>query len=143
MLSEVSTYGVLYCAPKDRSEGHHRPRDGVGTSGVFTEGPRISHILPYDALSAHALPHFLPWFATCCSHFPMNVDYGELRQFCDDPDDPVCPDPVWKLSRPVVDETACVEGSSYWEGSSCAARQEIRCTNLCCSRLSLHPCHVA
>ena len=26
---------------------------------------------------------------------PMNVDYGELRHFCDDP---VCPDHVWKLS---------------------------------------------
>jgi len=35
---------------------------------------------------------------TCCRtlpHFPMEVDYGESRHFCDDP---VCPDPVRKLS---------------------------------------------
>ena len=25
----------------------------------------------------------------------MKVDYGESRHFCDDP---VCPEPVWKLS---------------------------------------------
>ena len=28
--------------------------------------------------------------------FPMSLDYGQLLHFCDDP---VCPDPVWKLSR--------------------------------------------
>ena len=28
-------------------------------------------------------------------HFAVKVDYGKLRHFCDDP---VCPDPVWKLS---------------------------------------------
>ena len=29
----------------------------------------------------------------------MKVYYGELRHFCDDP---VCPDPVWKLSNVVA-----------------------------------------
>ena len=34
-------------------------------------------------------------FATFRLHFPVKVHYGELRHFCDDP---VCADPVWKLS---------------------------------------------
>ena len=33
---------------------------------------------------------------TFCPHFPMNVHYRESRHFCEDP---ICPDPVWKLSR--------------------------------------------
>ena len=40
----------------------------------------------------HTCSHSLPRFAT---RFRMKVDYGKLRHFCDDP---VCPDPVWKLS---------------------------------------------
>ena len=35
-------------------------------------------------------------FATNTIRFATNIDYGKLRHFCDDP---VCPDPVWKLSR--------------------------------------------
>ena len=35
--------------------------------------------------------------ATDTIHVAMSVDYGELRHFYDDP---VCPDPVWKLLWP-------------------------------------------
>ena len=37
--------------------------------------------------------------ATCCHtspHFATNIDYGQLRQFCEHP---VCPEPVWKPVR--------------------------------------------
>ena len=33
------------------------------------------------------------------SKVAMKIDYGKLRHFCDDP---VCPDPVWKLSTQSV-----------------------------------------
>ena len=39
--------------------------------------------------------HTLPRTAHIWPHLAMTVDYGKLRHFCDDP---VCPDPVWKLS---------------------------------------------
>ena len=51
--------------------------------------------------SAHILQHFATdtrHVAVRCyilQHFPMNVDYGEWRHFCDDH---IYPDPVWKLS---------------------------------------------
>ena len=58
----------------------------------------VSHSLPhvvmfcrmlsYCAMVCHLLSHV-------CTPFPMNADYGRSRHFCDDP---VCPDPVWKLS---------------------------------------------
>ena len=49
--------------------------------------------------------------ATFCSHFPVKARQGESRHFCDDP---VCPDPVWKLPiggevrphPPLLDEPA-------------------------------------
>ena len=41
------------------------------------------------------LPHVLSYVATFCPHFPVVIHQGELRHFCDNP---VCPDPVWKLS---------------------------------------------
>ena len=46
--------------------------DGVGTSGVFAEGPQIPCILTYFALGAHALPHF----ATFCPDFLWKVTRG-------------------------------------------------------------------
>ena len=61
--------------------------NGVGTRFLFTEGPQLHYILSY-----------LFWVLTFWSHFPMKDDYGESRHFCDDP---VCPDPVWKLSKTV------------------------------------------
>ena len=45
--------------------------DGVGTHGVFTEGPQIPHILSCVSLSAHALPPFARFCHTCLPHFPM------------------------------------------------------------------------
>ena len=35
-------------------------------------------------------------FATFCRQFPMNIYDRDLQHFCDDP---VCRDPVWKLSN--------------------------------------------
>ena len=67
-------------------------RTGSGQTGFSQKGHK-SPMLPYFASSAHALPHFATSFF--CLRFAMQVDYGELRHFCDDP---VCPDPVWKLS---------------------------------------------
>ena len=54
-------------------------------------------------LNTHILPQ-IPYIcatdtihvATDTMHFAMKVDFGNLRHFCDDP---VCPDPVWKLSN--------------------------------------------
>ena len=40
--------GVVLCGPY-----YHQLPDGVGTKGVFTEGPRVSYMLPYFALNAH------------------------------------------------------------------------------------------
>ena len=73
----------------------HRLPGGVGTNGVFTEGPHISYMLTYFTSSAY-ICHMLQYFVSVCLHFPMIVDYRELRHFCDDP---ICPDHVWKLSR--------------------------------------------
>ena len=46
------------------------------------------------------IPHYFVThtmhFATYTVHFIMKLDYGKLRHFCGGP---VCPDPVWKLSR--------------------------------------------
>ena len=61
-----------------------RFQTGSGQAGVFTEGPQIRYISQCFALTAYIL-----------QHVSMKVDYGELRHFCDEP---VCPDPVWKLS---------------------------------------------
>ena len=63
----------------------HRLPDGVGTNGFSTEGSQIHNILLYVVSSAHMSPHL-----------PTTVDYGESRHFCDDP---VCPDPIWKLPK--------------------------------------------
>ena len=58
---------------------------------VFVRVRRCRHILYY---CCHMWPH-----VDICCHilftFFMKVHDGKLRRFCDDP---VCPDPVWKLS---------------------------------------------
>ena len=48
-----------------------------------------------DTDAIHVATHTIH-LATNAIHLAMKVDYGESRHFCDDP---VCPDPVWKLSR--------------------------------------------
>ena len=75
------------------SENHRLP-DGVGTNGVSQKGripPTCCHSLCVKCACSYV--------ATCCNrlpYFPMKVDEGKSRHFCDDP---VCPDPVWKPSR--------------------------------------------
>ena len=67
----------------------------------FHRRPICLYMLLYVVLSAHSLPHFVIschsvlFIATCCPHFPVKIHQGALRHCCDDP---VCPDPVWKLS---------------------------------------------
>ena len=88
----------------DGRKNCHRLPDGVGTNGFFAEGLQIPYSLPYFVVRAHMLPHFaqmLPHCATACPRFPVKVDYGGLRHFCDDP---VCPEPVRKLSKQVFTE---------------------------------------
>ena len=44
--------------------------DGVGTSGVFTEGPQISHMLSYFVLSARMVPHVATFCNMCITVWP-------------------------------------------------------------------------
>ena len=60
---------------------YHPLPDGVGTIGVFTEGPQVLYVLPYLGLSAHTLPSF----AIVCnmlSHFvhisPWKFIWGNI-----------------------------------------------------------------
>ena len=73
----------------------------------------------------YMLPHVAKCVFTFGLIFPMKVDCGELRHFCEDP---LCPHPVWKLSgkrpaRALQDsskggavETGCSDlyGVIYW-----------------------------
>ena len=61
-----------------------------GQTGFSQEGHKSIHV----AICCH----MLNIVATLRPHFPLEVHGGELRHFfCDDP---VCPDPVWKLASP-------------------------------------------
>ena len=82
---------------------------GSGQRGGFHRRARNSttfcNMLLQVLIRCHILSHVatcLSYVATCCPHFPMKVHYGKLRRFCDDP---VCPDPVWKLSIECSDDT--------------------------------------
>ena len=80
------------------AQSHWLP-DGVGTNGVFTEGPQIQYCLSYLALNAHVLPHCAIFCHMLLTFSHDNSSYcREVRHFCDDP---VCSDPVWKLSTVV------------------------------------------
>ena len=60
------TTDVVWLHQNTRVVPNHRLPDGVGTNGVFTEGPQIPYVLPYVVLSAHMLPQF----AICCHSLP-------------------------------------------------------------------------
>lgn len=50
------------------------------------------HILSHFGTCCHVLSYVVSF----CTHVPVKIHSGELRHLCDDP---VCPDPVWKLSN--------------------------------------------
>ena len=67
----------------------------IPVRGVFARAdreprPRVARPPPFAIYC-----HRLQYSGTICPHFTTKVHQGELRKFCDDP---VCPDPVWKLS---------------------------------------------
>ena len=61
---------------------------GSGPTGIFYKSATNPIWFAIVCLSVHILPQMLP-------HVAMRVDCWKLWHFCDDP---VCPDPVWKLS---------------------------------------------
>ena len=88
-------------------ESSHRLSDGVGTNGVLTEGGSGQAL--FRCRSATNLLHSAILFECACHkqhpcchillRFPMNIYHGKSRHLCDDPG---CPDPVWKLSKPDI-----------------------------------------
>ena len=110
---------------------HHWLPDGVRTTmfvvlpssgpkiedgGVLTRVPQILNILSYCYV-VYSLPRMpcmpqknMRHVATVCHllyNFATNFDYGKWRHFCDDP---VCPDPVWKLSSSML-QTVTARGT--------------------------------
>ena len=67
----------------------HRLPDGVGTNGVFTEGPYFLTFCNSIALSAHVLPH-LAVFCYMLPTFPRESSYGDIAALLRQP----------RLSRP-------------------------------------------
>ena len=55
---------IYICIHYIQPAAYRRLPDGVGTNGVFTEGPQIAYILSCLALNAHVLPHVVSHVAT-------------------------------------------------------------------------------
>ena len=90
--------------------------DGVGRNGSFTDETQIPCILPYFVLRAHELPHcatschMLVIFCHIQPAFPGESSLGGFAALCHDP---VCPDPVWKLSNEQGQATRRTSTESY------------------------------
>ena len=91
----IYTYIEVYRkAGSPQSPASRRGRDKQGCRRRATNPLRFA-ILRFQCTCCHISPHMLPHVAT----FPTKGHYWELRPFCDDP---VCHDPVSKLSRPLT-----------------------------------------
>ena len=60
---------------------------------MFFCGGKFNKQMSHTCRSLTRIPYMLLHVAAFCQT-AMEVDRGKLRHFCDDP---VCPDPVWKL----------------------------------------------
>ena len=82
--------------------------DGVRTNEVITRVPQILYVChnlftcthfatntKHFAAHAHTVCHKCHTRCHKCHTFSHDIDYRRLRHFCDDP---VCPDPILKLS---------------------------------------------
>ena len=68
-----------------------RGRDKVG----FSQKGHTSHTFCNICFQCARVATCCHIFVTFWPHIPATIHYGEWRRFCNDP---VCPDPVWKLS---------------------------------------------